>query len=71
MVTEAKPSLKLISSIERLSREEGLEKGLLAKGVAVAEKMLARGVSIDDIAEFTEMSVAEIEALRDHEGPAS
>ena len=54
-----------------MSLEEGLEKGLLAKGVAVAKKMLARGVSIDDIAEFTEMSVAEIEALRDHEGPAS
>ena len=41
----------------------GLEKGAQQKAIETARKMLLKGVPIEDISEFTGLSVEEIERL--------
>ena len=43
---------------------EGIAEGQSKKAIEIAKKMLARGKSIDEIAELTELSKKEIEALK-------
>ena len=47
-----------------IAREEGLAEGALQAKLETAKKMLLKNVSIDDIAEFTGLSVEEIEQLK-------
>ncbi len=43
--------------------EEGMEKGRKERSIEIAKKMLAKGTDLDMIAEFTGLSIAEIESL--------
>ena len=44
-------------------KAEGLQEGAKQKAIETAKKMLAKGLDISDIANFTELSIVEIEAL--------
>ena len=47
-----------------IAREEGLIEGALQKAIETAQKMLLKNVSIEDIAEFTGLSVEDVEQLK-------
>ncbi len=44
--------------------EKGIEKGSHDKAVAVAKEMIKDGISVEQIAKFTKLTVGEIETLR-------
>ncbi|MGF9796869.1 Rpn family recombination-promoting nuclease/putative transposase [Brevibacillus agri] len=49
---------------QQKAREEGLAEGERQKAIQMAKKMLARGKDVEEIAEFTELTVEEIEQLK-------
>ena len=54
---------ELAAAIKK-GRSEGLAEGKNEKAIEIAKKMLARGKSIDEIAELTELSTEVIETLK-------
>jgi predicted transposase/invertase (TIGR01784 family) len=51
--------------LKRQAREEGREEGREQNAVRVARRLLARGESVSDVAEITELSQAQVEELRE------
>lgn len=47
-----------------IGKKEGKVEGALAKAKEYAIKMLQKGISLDDISEFTELSIEEIKSFR-------
>ncbi|MFA5504142.1 MAG: hypothetical protein WC314_12040 [Vulcanimicrobiota bacterium] len=60
---EKERKMRYITSIERLGREEGLEKGRKEERLQVAQRMLARGCDRALILEVTELSDRDLAAL--------
>ena len=54
---EISDQLTRIKSAEEKGIEKGIEKGATEKAIKVAEKMIIKGLSMDDIAEITELTV--------------
>ncbi len=50
---------------DQMMLEQGVEQGEKQRAVITAKKMLAKGYSIEEIAELTGLRQQEIEALRD------
>ena len=50
---------------EKLGREQGIEQGMKQNSKENARRMLAKNYPIEDIAVITDLSISEIEALRD------
>ncbi|MDF2726064.1 MAG: hypothetical protein K0Q59_5742 [Paenibacillus sp.] len=51
---------------ERKGREQGREQGLYEKSLQIARKMLAKGMELDEIVEFSGLTVEEIKQLKAH-----
>lgn len=45
-------------------KEEGIKEGAKKKAIEMAKKMLMKGVSVEEISEFTDLAITEIEKLK-------
>ncbi|MDR0774618.1 MAG: hypothetical protein LBE72_04875, partial [Rickettsia sp.] len=57
---------KLQEDAEELALAENFNNGKAERSIEIAKKMLAKGKSIGEITEFTELSIEKIEVLREN-----
>ena len=61
---EGEKIMEVMNSYERKGMEKGIEEGIKEGKIAVAEKMLEKGMNIEEIADLTELPVEEVERLK-------
>jgi predicted transposase/invertase (TIGR01784 family) len=53
-----------IAEGEHRGRKLGLTEGEQSKGIAIARRMLTKGIPLAEIAELTELTIAQIQAIQ-------
>ena len=66
-MSEEEDRRKCFNSEMSLARKEGLKEGKNEANIETAKKMLAKGKSLEEIAEFTDLSLMEIKKLQNSE----
>ncbi len=55
----------IMQTAQRVAKEEGKIEGKLEGKIEIAKKMLKKGSSVEDVAEMTELSIDEIEKIKE------
>ena len=54
----------MVEELMEEGREEGREEGERRRAVAIARKLLARGESVEKVADLTELPLADVQQLQ-------
>jgi predicted transposase/invertase (TIGR01784 family) len=60
---ERERNMTYITSMERIGIKKGIQKGREEERQKIVLSMLSNGVSLEDIAKFTELPISEVERL--------